>query len=98
MYDILWEEEYDNVIVCLKRKYKNKREIGKLEESIKKYVDKTIALLELYPNDEIQEENGLSDWADIQFAKGQIYRDVCMFLITNLCEEYIFWKKIIVKL
>lgn len=40
-----------------------------------------------------EKDLGLSDWANMQFTKGQIYRDVCMFLLTNLVDDYTFSEK-----
>lgn len=97
LYEILWEEEYGSVIDFLNKKYGNEGKIKDLDKEIEKYVEKMRKVVEIiyYDTDEASQEKnlGLSDWADMQFAKGQIYRDVCMFLLTNLVEDYTFSEK-----
>lgn len=97
LYGILWEEEFGSVIDFLKKQYGNEGKIKDLDKEIEKYVEKMIKVVEViyYDTDEVSQEKklGLSDWADMQYTKGQIYRDVCMFLITNLVEDYTFLEK-----
>lgn len=97
LYGILWKEEYGNVLDFLKKKYGNKSKIKDLDKEIETYVEKMTKITEIiyYDTDEAtQEKNlGLSYGTDMQFAEGQIYRDVCMFLITNSAEDYTFLKK-----
>lgn len=97
LYGILWKEEYGSVIDFLIEKYGNEGKIKDIDKEIENYVEKMAKVVEIiyYDTDEASEEKnlGLSDWANMQFAKGRIYRDVCMFLVTNLVDDYTFSEK-----
>lgn len=104
LYLVLWKEEFGGVIEYLKKQYGNEDIIKGLDNEIEQYLEKMIKVVEImyYDKNEAtqKKDKGLSDWANMQFEKGQIYRDICMYLITNYINDYKFlekdYKKIVV--